>query len=222
MGIKEMIAAKKAAAAQTASAPIVDVVDKMVAEIPKQLATTLPAVEKAEPQKPLTFAEKLALKRAQAEAKEAPKPATASSPMLDIEEAVAEVKKEEEDIFIDPDTLPDDPAQAAAFIDIKRRVAKLKNIMGDDLPAAMAQLKKSLKENPAACELMLDEDLGMMVVALRICKVISGQAMGPRCPWVDRARNAALLCFAAFFSGNFGVSVDRYNEPEPRVGHGLL
>ena len=31
----------------------------------------------------------------------------------------------------------------------------------------MSALKKSLMQNPAACELMLDEDLGKMVTALR-------------------------------------------------------
>lgn len=166
MGIKEILAAKKAAAlAATVKAEDATAIVAM-AEIPKQVEA-IAEVKKAEPAKSLTFAEKMALKRAQAAVQEAPKPIASSTPMLDIEDAVAEVKKEEEDIFIDPDTLPDDPAQAAAFIDIKRRVAKLKNLMGDDLPPAMSQLKKALKENPAACELMLDEDLGMMVVALR-------------------------------------------------------
>lgn len=76
MGIKEILAAKAAAAAAAASAPPVEnVVNAMVAEIPKQIEAT---AHKAEETKPLTFAEKMALKRAQQATAPAPAPTVVS------------------------------------------------------------------------------------------------------------------------------------------------
>lgn len=171
MGIKEILAAKAAAAAAVASAapvekkenPIVSVVNAMVE----------PAAPKAEEKKPLTFAEKMALKRAQQAAAPAPAPIVVSPislPELSEEPEKGEEKKEEAEDYIDPANLPSDPAVANAFIDIVRKARKLRTLMGDALENGMKDLKKALKENPAACELMLDEDLGRMVVALRRMK----------------------------------------------------
>lgn len=174
MGIKEILAAKAAAAAAAAATaapvekkedPIISVVNAMVEEIPQQL--------EAEEKKPLTFAEKMALKRAQQATAPAPAPTVVSPislPELSETSEKEEEKKEEAEDYIDPANLPSDPAVANAFIDIVRKARKLRTLMGDALENGMKDLKKALKENPAACELMLDEDLGRMVVALRRMK----------------------------------------------------
>lgn len=171
MGIKEILAAKAAAAAAAASAapvekkedPIISVVNAMVEPAPIEA-----------PSKPLTFAEKMALKRAQQATAPAPAPTVVSPISLpelsETSEKEEEEKKEEAEDYIDPANLPSDPAVANAFIDIVRKARKLRTLMGDALENGMKDLKKALKENPAACELMLDEDLGRMVVALRRMK----------------------------------------------------
>lgn len=170
MGIKEILAAKatkEAASASTAPVekkgdPVVSVVNAMA-----EAAVTEPVAEK----KPLTFAEKMALKRAQQAAAPAPAPTVVSPISLpELSETSEEEKKEEAEDYIDPANLPSDPVVANAFIDIVRKARKLRTLMGDALENGMKDLKKALKENPAACELMLDEDLGRMVVALRRMK----------------------------------------------------
>lgn len=162
MGIKEILAAKAAKeAAEKAAVPVESVVNAMVEA----------AAPKAEEKKPLTFAEKMALKRAQQATAPAPAPTVVSPISLpELSETSEEEKKEEAEDYIDPANLPSDPAVANAFIDIVRKARKLRTLMGDALENGMKDLKKALKENPAACELMLDEDLGRMVVALRRMK----------------------------------------------------
>lgn len=99
-------------------------------------------------EKPLTFAEKLALKRGGiAEARVAP--------------VVAKP------VEIDPASIPEDPVTAADYVDIKMRIQALEEAFDDDLRGAMAELKAALKKNPNATELMLDADIGKMVIALR-------------------------------------------------------
>lgn len=159
MGLKEILAAKKAAAlASETPEPAAPATTAVVAtqEPPKEakvLALDLPveAPAPATSSKPLSFAEKMALKKAQA---------ASAGPVAPV---IPEVKEP----VINPDMLPDDPTEAAAYIGIKRTIEGLVALMGDELKSGMSQLKKALKENPAACELMLDEDLGKMVVALR-------------------------------------------------------
>lgn len=169
MGIKEILAAKAAKeaaekAAAASAAPVESVVNAMVE----------PAAPKEEEKKPLTFAEKMALKRAQQATAPAPAPTVVSPISLpelsETSEKEEEEKKEEAEDYIDPANLPSDPAVANAFIDITRKARRLRTLMGDALENGMKDLKKALKENPAACELMLDEDLGRMVVALRRMK----------------------------------------------------
>lgn len=167
MGIKEILAAKAAkeaaASAAATAAPVESVVNAMV-EAP---------APKAEEKKPLTFAEKMALKRAQQATAPTPAPTVVSPislPELSETSEKEEEKKEEAEDYIDPANLPSDPAVANAFIDIVRKARRLRTLMGDALENGMKDLKKALKENPAACELMLDEDLGRMVVALRRMK----------------------------------------------------
>lgn len=161
MNLKEMLAAKKAAAAAAAAAQaqvitgVPDPVESKPAEQPvSMIAAAEPVAEQppaapAEPAKPLTFAEKLALKKQgiqQAQATPAPK-----APAL----------------VIDPSMLPEDPEQAQAFVDIKNKIHALESAFDDDLRGAMKELKEALKKNPSASELLLDSDVGKMVIALR-------------------------------------------------------
>lgn len=169
MGIKEILAAKAAAAAAAASAAPVEKKEEPVVSVVNAMVE--PAAPKAEEKKPLTFAEKMALKRAQQAAAPTPAPTVVSPISLpELSEKEEEEKKEEAEDYIDPANLPSDPAVANAFIDIVRKARRLRTLMGDALENGMKDLKKALKENPAACELMLDEDLGRMVVALRRMK----------------------------------------------------
>lgn len=151
--LAERLRAKRAAAAQETA---VEETPKQEPDAP-QAVEMLAAVEEqaAEPvatvDKPMSFAEKMRLRKGEiqtAQAAPAPKPAP------------AEVK-------IDPSRIPDDPETAQAFVDICTKVHSLSSLFDDDLSNAMSELKAALKKNPAATELMLDEDVGLMVSALR-------------------------------------------------------
>lgn len=56
---------------------------------------------------------------------------------------------------------------AQLYADMQARINALKDLDTEDLTQAMKDLKRALSENPAACALMLPEDLGQMVAALR-------------------------------------------------------
>lgn len=172
MGLKELLAAKKAAAA-AAEAPA------QPAPVPaKTEVVTPPAPVKAEPapepapQKPMSFAEKMALKKKQAEtAVSAPVPAPASAlAALDIEDTIVQ---EAPTVTLSPDQLSviqeeEDSELAQAYSDLALTINKLKYTDdGDDLTNAMTELKKALKKNPSASMLLLDTDIGQMTLALR-------------------------------------------------------
>lgn len=59
----------------------------------------------------------------------------------------------------------DSPEQVVS--EIRLKINSLCNFDGDSLKTEMAQLKTALLENPAACSLLLDEDIGLAVAALR-------------------------------------------------------
>lgn len=67
-----------------------------------------------------------------------------------------------------------DPALAQAASNIQQRIKELNDLAEEDLKDAMDDLKRALMDNPAACSLMLPEDVGQMVSALRR---ITGQAL---------------------------------------------
>lgn len=58
----------------------------------------------------------------------------------------------------------DNPEQVVS--EIQQRISLLCNFQGDDLKTEMSQLKKALMDNPAACQLLLPEDIGEMVTHL--------------------------------------------------------
>jgi len=63
----------------------------------------------------------------------------------------------------------------------KRKIALLTNFDGDSLKNEMIDLKRSLMESPAACSLLLPEDIGLMVAALRkITGVAIASANAPK------------------------------------------
>lgn len=64
-------------------------------------------------------------------------------------------------------------AEQAAH-DIKERIVQLCSLSDDDLRPAMTDLKAALMENPDAVALMLPQDIGEMVKALRR---ITGEAL---------------------------------------------
>lgn len=169
MGLKEILAAKKAAAAAEEAKHAQ--INKEIGEIalafepakapePKKeeavsalrdFAEEAKADPKlAEPEKVLTFAEKMALKRQEIQAAQASTPPPAPTK-----------------VQIDPDLIPENPEDAQAYVDIKQRIHELENRFEDDLKNAMSELKIALKKNPNATELMLDADVGKMVIALR-------------------------------------------------------
>ena len=174
MGLKEILAAKKAAAEALANASKINQeigeFGKLIGQealatsdpeahqqaitdnaAEKEAAPISPLAVEPEPkaEKPLTFAEKLALKR------------------QGVSQAQAVVQKESKPVEIDPALIPEDAADAQAYVDIKTKIHELENKFDDDLKGAMSELKQALKKNPNATELMLDADIGKMVTALR-------------------------------------------------------
>lgn len=58
-------------------------------------------------------------------------------------------------------------SDAQVYADIHQRIQQLIELSGEDLSAAMIELKQALKHNPNACALMLPEDIGGIVSALQ-------------------------------------------------------
>ena len=58
--------------------------------------------------------------------------------------------------------------------EISQRISQLETLMGDDLRNEMSALKQAILENPSACSLLLDQDIGKLVSSLRR---ITGQAI---------------------------------------------
>lgn len=51
--------------------------------------------------------------------------------------------------------------------EIKARIQQLSDLAGTDLATEMDDLKIVLLQNPAACQLLLPEDIGMAVAAIK-------------------------------------------------------
>lgn len=60
-----------------------------------------------------------------------------------------------------------DPAITEAAKRIQDKIHGLRSLDDENLKGAMDDLKRALMQNPAACALMLPEDVGSMVEALR-------------------------------------------------------
>lgn len=191
--LQEIMAKKKAEAAAATTAPqaptpaptpaptkapeMLAVLEEANKEEEKKLETPLATT------KPLSFAEKMALKRAQdAAAQNTSSPATATSttatespkaeapitspaPSAEMRESPAA------NIPVSNDTTTPkqdaDPETAQAYADIAARIKALNDLSDTPLENAMKELKKALMANPNAVSLMLDTDYGQMVIALR-------------------------------------------------------
>lgn len=196
--LQEIMAAK-AAAKKTNSTTITSDTSTTATE-EASIAKEEPVVEEkkevavAQLPKPMTFAEKMALKKNQSIVQDAAAqtglpPAIVTSTTSGII-TIPETKKEETKIIPEEDhselikaTLPavtqapapdhsDEDAQA--YADIKDRIDKLTELAGEPLENAMSDLKKALLKNPNATNLMQDQDIGQLVIALR---KITGEAI---------------------------------------------
>lgn len=190
MNFQELLAKKKAeaaakqAAATPAPAPIVETVKEVAAEHNAVAAAISPlAVEEPAPApaptKPLTLAERLALKK------------------KDIQQAqVAAPPPAPKAAEIDPSMIPEDPVDAQAYVDIKNKIEALDAYNDDDLRSAMSELKAALKKNPNAALLMLDADVGKMVTALRrmthVAQVEATQGKKPGRKTTPKAKDIVL------------------------------
>ena len=94
--------------------------------------------------------------------------------------ALAEAAKTEESKAVVIDQAPasqdsiSDLAAQQAYSDVLPRINGLVALSGEALEKEMSILKKALIENPDACAIMLPEDIGKMVAALR---TMTGQAL---------------------------------------------
>lgn len=124
-----------------------------------------------------SLAEKLAAKKAAAMQIAQDKQAEKEEVRQEISEAVAI-----QQAAIAAQTIKETPlAQAApkdetphGVVDLRPKIAELADLSGEDLTNAMKELKAALMHNPSAVSLMLPEDIGEMVAALRR---ITGQAI---------------------------------------------
>jgi len=62
------------------------------------------------------------------------------------------------------------PVDQQAYYDIKAKINMLSDMSEANLPGAMKELKGALLKNPQACYLILPQDIGQMVIALRTMK----------------------------------------------------
>lgn len=194
----EKIAAKKAAEALAAKemAPITpqqeeernaDIEEGLVSPKKEEL-TPVASVPEG---KPLSFAEKMALKKLEAqktstssettaiastvkntETTTTTQPLSISSekkevPAEVIVKIVAAVAEEEDH---EAEVGAATPEDQQAYYDIKAKINMLSDMSESNLPGAMKELKAALLKNPQACYLILPQDIGQMVIALRAMK----------------------------------------------------
>lgn len=91
------------------------------------------------------------------EAIKAEAPSAEVIPLQTIATAIAEAPKQ---------SVPT-PQEDRSNNDLLSRIDELEKLSGEDLTNAMKELKAALMKNPAAVEVMLPEDIGCMVTALR-------------------------------------------------------
>jgi hypothetical protein len=209
----EKIAAKKAAEALAAKEMATTPEQKLAgfmkeAEVQEKEAEAMAA---SVPEgKPLSFAEKMALKKAQTTASTSTENTVTagtvknseknSSPIADakIPEAVvigivANVAEEEDHTAEVEAASPEDQQ---AYYDIKAKINLLSDMSEANLPGAMKELKTALLKNPQACYLILPQDIGQMVIALRAMKneavveAASGKEKGPKKAKASKALTA--------------------------------
>ncbi|EDO26388.1 predicted protein [Nematostella vectensis] len=181
MGLKEILAAKKAAmgieskaAEMSAPAETQAVKEESKKAEPSNVLSNMgldpaPAVkEPPAPAKPMTFAEKMALKKAEAEAAKPAEEKTEEKPAVTLQERLLAAAKKTEPATLTPDqqaiaNAQEDSEVAQAYTDIALKINNLsKTDTEEDLKNEMAELKKALHKNPSASLIMLDSDIGQM------------------------------------------------------------
>lgn len=202
--LMERIAAKKALA--EAAPPIeVDILGLPVAKeetVAKEVAPT-PVVESVPEGKPLTFAEKMALKKASLipttpTVAATPVPAPGIVSVTETEALVVEVDVPAEEVDLSGVSMEDQQA----YIDIKTKINMLSTMSDDSLKDAMTDLKKALLKNPQACYLILPHDIGEMVIALRAMKneavveAATAKEKGPKKAKASKALTASEIAAA--------------------------
>lgn len=177
---------------QTAVPVILNALEKEVAAeqvdpiLPLLVAPVQQVQTPTQPQeslKPLSFKEKMALKNNSATAGDT-SVVTAPAGNVDTAMAVSSTapatfiadKVAEHDALVDARMAQMqkdiaegnvDPATAQAYTDIHSKIELLESLQDSDLKPAMSELKKALMQNPNAVALMLDTDIGKMVISLR-------------------------------------------------------
>jgi hypothetical protein len=220
MGIKEILAAKKAAAAKLeTSVPPEDSVPKEAATTPPDIppetdepeteedsgeadseegyeeneedqeeeaaqTQTVPELVKEEPSiiqstAPMSFPERMKLKKKlEEEAKAKTVSFGSDAPKLEgtpAKTVIVTAGAPNKVVSIAPQESADNSSiheeisieAEQAYADIKARIDQLVELSEEPLVNAMSELKKSLMKNPSAVSLMLDSDIGQMVIALR-------------------------------------------------------
>jgi len=189
--LMERIAAKKALEAAAQEKPAF--VQQQPSVVITEAAASVPEV------KPLSFAEKMALKKlssvtqivatstgttataGDAKSTETPSPkdqkpseqsiltekAKEEVPAAIVVGIVAAVAEEEDH---EASIAEASPADQQAYYDIKAKINMLADMSEANLPGAMKELKGALLKNPQACYLILPQDIGQMVIALRTMK----------------------------------------------------
>jgi len=162
----EKIAAKRAA--ELALKGMVEASPQPIVKVEE--SAQAPKVE----EKILSFAEKMALKKiTTATPEESSKPSATNIeskkeiPAEVVAKIMVVVAEEEEQ---EADLSSATPEDAQAYADIKAKIDMLASLSDMDLKGAMTDLKKSLLQNPQACYLILPQDIGQMVIALRAMK----------------------------------------------------
>ena len=170
---KAMLAAKKAAAQKESPSEVATKEETKLQEASKQepVKVKTPQLNTA----PLSFAEKMRLKKNLEESTNKQEEKL-ESPKIDDQAALRTgklVPELESHPVLPPPAEPAidenvSPEIAQAYADIRSRIDSLEALDdGPPLESAMKELKAALMKNPNAVELMLDRDIGQMVIALR-------------------------------------------------------
>jgi len=187
MSLKDIIAAKKAAALAGVPAKVeekieveekkavaeisvldaMDLTDPMFQDDPVEEETVMPSIPSGKKE---TFAEMMARKKREKEASASPTVISNETGKIDApisvpkEIPVIELSDEQKEVLTDIE----DDTEAQAYTDIALKINALRySATGNDLSKAMDNLTAALHKNPSASMLLLDPDIGQMTLAIR-------------------------------------------------------
>ena len=182
MGLKELLAAKKAAAAKESEEvekelPKEAEEKKAVSAISNLAAMGLDSIEESKEETVMnsvpagrkeTFSEMMARKKREKEASNSStivsEDGKVDAPVVIKEIPKVELSDEQKEVLNEIE----DDTEAQAYTDIALKINSLKySATGDDLTKAMNTLTAALHKNPSASMLLLDPDIGQMTLAIR-------------------------------------------------------